>query len=156
MANDIERSTHLHLDQSSLCILGWAYQYYLSAWICYDLKLLIKFYAFGSRLIHFCMISLLYRCIVVIEALQYCCEKCSYKSTHCASLSGLLGSKKEFIKQMIWKLLACYTVYCKQYTNYSIIYAEFVIRTLYSKLYLWIMIAGEFFIVNVFVGLLIA
>jgi hypothetical protein len=39
-----------------------------------------------------------YRCIAVIEALQYCCEKCAYKSTHCASLSGLLGPKKDTAK----------------------------------------------------------
>ncbi|KAB5563683.1 hypothetical protein DKX38_003737 [Salix brachista] len=31
-----------------------------------------------------------YRCLKVIENLQSCCEKCDYKSTHCASVSGLL------------------------------------------------------------------
>ncbi|XP_042497497.1 cx9C motif-containing protein 4 isoform X2 [Macadamia integrifolia] len=30
------------------------------------------------------------RCRKVIEQLQSCCEKCEYKSTHCASVSGLL------------------------------------------------------------------
>ncbi|XP_009608017.1 uncharacterized protein [Nicotiana tomentosiformis] len=30
------------------------------------------------------------RCVKVIEALKYCCEQCEYKSTHCASVSGLL------------------------------------------------------------------
>ncbi|XP_059653552.1 uncharacterized protein LOC132300476 [Cornus florida] len=30
------------------------------------------------------------RCIKVIESLQSCCEKCENKSTHCASVSGLL------------------------------------------------------------------
>ncbi|KAL6010646.1 hypothetical protein ACLOJK_001083 [Asimina triloba] len=30
------------------------------------------------------------RCLNAIELLQSCCEKCEYKSTHCASLSGLL------------------------------------------------------------------
>ncbi|XP_052205958.1 cx9C motif-containing protein 4, mitochondrial-like [Diospyros lotus] len=29
----------------------------------------------------------------LIELLQSCCEKCNYKSTHCASLSGLLKQK---------------------------------------------------------------
>ncbi|KAI5055823.1 hypothetical protein GOP47_0029344, partial [Adiantum capillus-veneris] len=35
------------------------------------------------------------RCFPVIEALQACCEKCNSKSTHCASLSGLLGQRKK-------------------------------------------------------------
>ncbi|XP_071931187.1 uncharacterized protein [Coffea arabica] len=30
------------------------------------------------------------RCVRVIELLQACCEECKYKSTHCASVSGLL------------------------------------------------------------------
>ncbi|KAG6780176.1 hypothetical protein POTOM_013030 [Populus tomentosa] len=29
-------------------------------------------------------------CLKVIENLQSCCVKCDYKSTHCASVSGLL------------------------------------------------------------------
>ncbi|GMP39358.1 hypothetical protein CsSME_00010226 [Camellia sinensis var. sinensis] len=33
------------------------------------------------------------KCLNVIELLQSCCEKCSYKSTHCASVSGLLNQK---------------------------------------------------------------
>ncbi|XP_019434942.1 PREDICTED: cx9C motif-containing protein 4 [Lupinus angustifolius] len=31
------------------------------------------------------------KCLRVIELLESCCEKCDYNSTHCASLSGLLG-----------------------------------------------------------------
>ncbi|KAI3445606.1 hypothetical protein Pfo_002271 [Paulownia fortunei] len=30
------------------------------------------------------------RCVKVIQLLQSCCEQCEYKSTHCASVSGLL------------------------------------------------------------------
>ncbi|KAF7803597.1 cx9C motif-containing protein 4 [Senna tora] len=33
------------------------------------------------------------RCLKVIEKLEACCEKCSYNSTHCGSLSGLLKQK---------------------------------------------------------------
>nr|CAD1842062.1 unnamed protein product [Ananas comosus var. bracteatus] len=35
------------------------------------------------------------RCLKVIELLQSCCEKCEYKSTHCASLSGLLKTSSK-------------------------------------------------------------
>eukprot|EP00250_Pteridium_aquilinum_P012374 c20689_g1_i2 orf=326-520(+) len=35
------------------------------------------------------------RCFGVIEALQACCEKCNSKSTHCASVAGLLALKKK-------------------------------------------------------------
>ncbi|MCO5547588.1 hypothetical protein L7F22_001039 [Adiantum nelumboides] len=35
------------------------------------------------------------RCFAVIEALQICCEKCDSRSTHCASLSGLLAQRKK-------------------------------------------------------------
>ncbi|XP_047958857.1 cx9C motif-containing protein 4 isoform X2 [Salvia hispanica] len=30
------------------------------------------------------------RCVKVIQQLQYCCEQCEYKSTHCASVAGIL------------------------------------------------------------------
>ncbi|PIN13645.1 hypothetical protein CDL12_12000 [Handroanthus impetiginosus] len=30
------------------------------------------------------------KCVKVIQLLQYCCEQCEYKSTHCASVSSLL------------------------------------------------------------------
>ncbi|CAN6543274.1 unnamed protein product [Malus baccata var. baccata] len=33
------------------------------------------------------------KCWKVIEQLQACCEKCTYNSTHCASVSGLLKQK---------------------------------------------------------------
>ncbi|KAI7992681.1 hypothetical protein LOK49_LG12G00158 [Camellia lanceoleosa] len=33
-------------------------------------------------------------CLKVIELLQSCCEKCDYKSTHCASLSGILKQRQ--------------------------------------------------------------
>ncbi|KAJ7561468.1 hypothetical protein O6H91_03G029700 [Diphasiastrum complanatum] len=35
------------------------------------------------------------RCRKVIEALERCCEKCSYNSKHCGSMSRLLGRKDE-------------------------------------------------------------
>ncbi|EXB29026.1 hypothetical protein L484_018443 [Morus notabilis] len=37
------------------------------------------------------------KCVTVIEKLQFCCEKCNYDSTHCASVAGLLKqiSKKK-------------------------------------------------------------
>ncbi|KAH7277684.1 hypothetical protein KP509_38G002100 [Ceratopteris richardii] len=38
---------------------------------------------------------ILERCFAVIEALQTCCKNCNSKSTHCASLAGLLAQKKK-------------------------------------------------------------
>ncbi|KAI8532094.1 hypothetical protein RHMOL_Rhmol11G0186300 [Rhododendron molle] len=34
------------------------------------------------------------RCLKAIELLQSCCEKCSYNSTHCASVSDLLKQSR--------------------------------------------------------------
>uniref|UniRef100_A0A7N0ZXU3 Cx9C motif-containing protein 4 n=1 Tax=Kalanchoe fedtschenkoi TaxID=63787 RepID=A0A7N0ZXU3_KALFE len=35
------------------------------------------------------------RCRRVIELLQFCCEECDYKSTHCGSVAGLLKQIKK-------------------------------------------------------------
>ncbi|CAM6014833.1 unnamed protein product [Sphagnum compactum] len=35
------------------------------------------------------------RCHDAIWKLQKCCERCEYKSTHCASVSGLLNTFKK-------------------------------------------------------------
>lgn len=47
-----------------------------------------------------------FRCLKVIELLQSCCEKCSYKSTHCASVAGLLKNSVTQ-KTYIWIILLC-------------------------------------------------